>query len=1714
MSESAEKKNISKLDFNINDAISSLEKIDKKLETIAKSSEAYAKKIGDNLGNAINSGNLINTTEVKQSLDKVNSLSKNKADQLAVQLQKIEAKKQAQMTVQAQKGEQDRQTAAYKSALKQEEYNEKVLSSTKTLYDKISEYAKTYIIYQGFNQLRQGITETIDEMVDLEYQMVQIDRVLNDSSLNIDIYRDKLIQLAYDYGNSFENVADITLRLAQAGYDAQESLALSEKTLLALNTAELDATQATEDMVAVMAQWGLMTGTANEQAETYGNIIDKINKVADNFPTTSEDILEALKKTSSAFNLAGASIDETIASIVAAETASQRGGKAIGTALSNIIQQLKADNKLDLAEELGLDFFTDASKTEFRPIMEIFAEMSEMMQNLKDQGKESSVEMQNLLEMFTVFRRNIGSSLLGEMAGEDSTYAQVLETSLNSVGYSLQENSKHMETAKAAQAQFNAELLKLKTQIWEGGLEDVFRDLLSLGTDLVGGISKIIDKFGLLPTVIGTATMAYTSLNKSVQGFTYNAETNSIQLNGFFKAIADGTKDIRNINKATVTFMNTESTFGEKLKNTSIGFTQNVKAMGKYATSLALSTAKTIALQVATVALNAALSMGISFAITAIVTAINDWINAEEKIIEKNNELIETSRENAKTIDEEITSIQELRKEYEELAKKDNRTAEENQKIYEIQEKLNQILKETGTQVDLITTSINDQGQAVQVVNEKYDEQLAKIKAIEYEKKRQAAEELREAAEAAVANQRGIEVGAFFDPWGTVSDQLRASGADFSVGGSYRTDVAKAKGYGADNEMLSLGLSDFDELDFEKQINYLTDWYYALQKAEAEGKNVGDALKWVEENLEIVSNQQKEAQKAVEEYEDALSELYAMLGFADTLSSSLQAIADSYDIEGPKKLIEDIQNINTEFSNGKIGIEEYFDKIQEKIGEINLDAEGEELEAYQAIFAETTKSLAEGLESLISGLESGTINFADYSKGVKEAADNMLALRIEQNNLELEDGVWKDAAGNVDEYANSLQDAIDGLSGMGDLLTTIGDNYDYIAEHANEAGEAMFQQTEVGSQAYANLANSVAASLNKMKTDNANAYQAIVDEVFAAMGTTANEVANADAYITEALNGNAQALNAALNASAAQVAVSTNKVTTSMGKVLGELGKAISGFTYTITATPFINGTMGIKKDENGVPIGINLPSFGFDIAGTGGDSVKNLGAALETFGADLTEYGSNKFTYTQLKSKQKPYTSTDRGSGGSGSTGSKSKGGSGGGSSSSTTKDTSAEDAEKARQKAYDESVEAFEDSIDERERLEQRWVDKQKELGQLSNEDYLYITQQRIERYKKYLQEIENATWLSEEDKLRLKQKYTEKIEDLEVDYLGYLEKQLEDEIKAIEDANEEKIRLIEEEADAKIAALKKVEDERDRERETEDYQKERQSILDEIAYWEQRTGREAQENLARAKKDLEELDAEWEDTQEDWKTEDQIKQIEAERDAQIAAIKEAEKQEIESLKAVYDAKVKMYVETGDLIYEETVIQSESLYNAYKTNFIDPVSKELDNLNKKITANINSAGTNSTSNESAKEQKYETYTIQKGDTLSKIAKKNGTTVEKILAANPYIKDKNKIYAGKTLQIPKFHEGGIVGGTQEAFALLKPHEVILKTEWAASLNRMMKYFDGVTTGKTNAFSNNPVIEVKGNLIQIDADIKSKSDVDYLERRIEKMLKSKFNIKK
>jgi LysM repeat protein len=55
--------------------------------------------------------------------------------------------------------------------------------------------------------------------------------------------------------------------------------------------------------------------------------------------------------------------------------------------------------------------------------------------------------------------------------------------------------------------------------------------------------------------------------------------------------------------------------------------------------------------------------------------------------------------------------------------------------------------------------------------------------------------------------------------------------------------------------------------------------------------------------------------------------------------------------------------------------------------------------------------------------------------------------------------------------------------------------------------------------------------------------------------------------------------------------------------------------------------------------------------------------------------------------------------------------------------------------------------------------------------------------------------------------------------------------------------------------------------------------------------------------------------------------------------------------------------------------------------------------------------------------------YKVKSGDTLSQIAKRNGTTLQALLAANPNIKNANMIRVGQSIKMPK--AGSVPGNTK-----------------------------------------------------------------------------------
>ena len=236
----------------------------------------------------------------KAEIDARAGLTRARADAVAAEsvarVAKTEAQKntvvatgEAKITTEMSKQELNRQRVAKESAATQVKILQAQLAEERILYMQSRRAAfeskptgmaglmerRLSWLYAGGLVMggMAGIAETVSTIKEVEYGMTTIARVIEDTTFSFKGMRDELQALGVQYGNTWDQVSDIATRWAQAGYDMNETLELTKSSLLALNTAELNAEEATNGMIAIMSQWGL---TAEQLLPT----IDKINKVA------------------------------------------------------------------------------------------------------------------------------------------------------------------------------------------------------------------------------------------------------------------------------------------------------------------------------------------------------------------------------------------------------------------------------------------------------------------------------------------------------------------------------------------------------------------------------------------------------------------------------------------------------------------------------------------------------------------------------------------------------------------------------------------------------------------------------------------------------------------------------------------------------------------------------------------------------------------------------------------------------------------------------------------------------------------------------------------------------------------------------------------------------------------------------------------------------------------------------------------------------------------------------------------------------------------------------------------------------------------------------------------------------------------------------------------------------------------------------------------
>ena len=1263
--------------------------------------------------------------------------------------------------------------------------------------------------------LQQAAKAGYDAIKSTEDSMVEIGRVLNTTASETETLRGSLFDLGNEYGRSFEDVSDVALRFAQAGYDMNDTISNTRALLLGMNTAELEASSGTTDLIGILNQWQM-------ESSELTTVIDKLNYTADNNAITTQDLADALLKASSMAKTAGMSFDDTVGVLTAMKVASGAAGKEVGNAFKSIAAYIQRPDSLKLFDSMGIDVFKNEVTGELLPMMTILENMSnkwntsqeEMLDTLTKSGDAAQMmseewaiatgsldeynQYQEAAAAATdkandaesraqaqaaagVFRRNYYIALM-------ENFNKAVEISgdlINAEGHSAEENSRYMETLTAKTEQLVVALTELAVAAADSGMLDLAKEAIETATAIVKWTTETKN---LVPVL------------KIVGGLLLTIKSQKIA--DEFIAI------------------------GSAFKNAKNAFTLGATALKGVETAASGAT-------VAATGLSAALGgIGIVLSVLSLITAA---MNAyTQSIVEARQETIaaaESEKEKYDVLESSKNVYEELSERYEELRTKTYRTAEEEKELDTITAQL----KDTQ---DKLKEAYGSQANAIDLINGKRDEEIEKLNELNEEE----LQYLRNAQEDAIKAQK--ETNLQYDTVVTKQYELKdpdgldsiinsnfnvLNGANFTISEKFGKTKLEISATTKSLEDLKTVLDEIEESGGKNTAEWSM-FYEAMQGVESELSKMGDMYADLAEtqftlynNADSIENVGREGYLAWRdgllataegdtELENALTALFAQKFPEQDYLADLDAIQNMTDAEKAYYFTKKNSVVTTETS----------------------------VKATR----EATKATGEAAEQL----EITDEELAALAKTISSSESNITSLNKYMETLAEGNGLT----------AKEVMELCETYGLLADQFTLTENGYTIEISALEKLRDEQIKTAVTARLEQAGYTEEVVANILKR-------IQAYSDEV-----KGISSVAEAQLAL--------EILKQQLSDTQSNVHISSPYEAEQYGKQVDDLRELIGqteGYAETLEY---------LDKLQNDLYQNLGK-SFGDSKKGAddADDGFKSLVESIERLG----EMGVYSLQETIDKFE------------------------------------------ELRRTAGYTEDqIKTIEDKLHN---LYESQIDEQLKAAEQAKKDYVEKTKEKYEEDKKALKKT------LEEEKEQFKEQQSDELDERKKywsDEIDKLKENLNAQISASKKAYESKKKLYEKSYDnqkesleslrdleiqsikdsynARIDALKKIKAARQAERDDEDYQEERNDLLEQISYWEQRTGTEAVENIENLKKQLADLDKEHKRDVEDREIDNQIDDLETNRDNETADIKAQYDEQIAALQKTKETELEIYETT----------------------------------------------------------------------------------------------------------------------------------------------------------------------------------------------------------
>lgn len=386
--------------------------------------------------------------------------------------------------------------------------------NTQTFSDRVGGLVKKFTSWLTISQIVMRLYRTLKQMVsvvvEVDTALTELKKVTDETDRTYEQFLDTAASRAKSIGATVSDVVTATADFARLGYGIEDASKLADAAIIYKNVGDgiEDITQASESIISTMQAFGI-------EADNVMTIVDKFNKVGNEFAISSTGIGDALLNSASALDAAGNTLDESIALITATNEVIQDPEK-VGTALKTVTMYLRAakteaeeagistdgmaNSVSELREELlmltgnKVDIMADEEGTTFKSTIQILRELSSIWDTLTDTTQA------NITELIGGGVRN--ANVIAALFSNFDTVESVLEASANSTNSAIEENEKYLDSIGGKISEFKAAFQELSTNLIDS---DIIKTVVSLGTHLISilnTVTELINTLGGLKTVL------------------------------------------------------------------------------------------------------------------------------------------------------------------------------------------------------------------------------------------------------------------------------------------------------------------------------------------------------------------------------------------------------------------------------------------------------------------------------------------------------------------------------------------------------------------------------------------------------------------------------------------------------------------------------------------------------------------------------------------------------------------------------------------------------------------------------------------------------------------------------------------------------------------------------------------------------------------------------------------------------------------------------------------------------------------------------------------------------------------------------------------------------------------------------------------------------------------------------------------------------------